>query len=122
MSDGRVPIAGTILAALLAIAALMWAQPYSVLSPYRSYTEPADAAFLRPPLPMTRWNSKDTRYPRNLSGGLWQLRMETRVRWRSGSGRFVPTPAVGTATPRRSCSRPEHSSLLSATCYPGLRW
>jgi hypothetical protein len=46
MSNGRVRIAGLGLAALLAMAALMWLQPYSVFSPYRSYTEPA-RRFLR---------------------------------------------------------------------------
>ena len=46
MSNGRVPVGSLVLAALLAIAALMWVQPYSVFSPYRPYSEPA-RRFLR---------------------------------------------------------------------------
>lgn len=41
MANGRVPLGGMVLAALVAIAALMWLQPYSLFSSYRSYTEPA---------------------------------------------------------------------------------
>jgi hypothetical protein len=46
MPNGRVPAGGLILATLLAGAALFWFQPYSVISPYRTYTEPA-RRFLR---------------------------------------------------------------------------
>jgi hypothetical protein len=46
MSNSRMPASGWLLAGLLAFAAIMWFQPYSVFSPYRSYTEPA-RRFLR---------------------------------------------------------------------------
>jgi hypothetical protein len=46
MPNGRVPPGGLVLAILLAGAALLWLQPYSVISPYRTYTEPA-RRFLR---------------------------------------------------------------------------
>jgi hypothetical protein len=46
MPNGRVPTGGLVLATLLAGAALLWLQPYSVISPYRTYTEPA-RRFLR---------------------------------------------------------------------------
>jgi hypothetical protein len=46
MPNGRAPVGGLILATLLAGAVLLWLQPYSVISPYRAYTEPA-RRFLR---------------------------------------------------------------------------
>jgi hypothetical protein len=46
MPNGRVRVGGLILATLLAGVALLWLQPYSVISPYRTYTEPA-RRFLR---------------------------------------------------------------------------
>jgi hypothetical protein len=46
MPNGRVPTGGLVLATLLAGVLLLWFQPYSVISPYRTYTEPA-RRFLR---------------------------------------------------------------------------
>jgi hypothetical protein len=46
MPNGRVPPGWFVLATLLAGAALLWLQPYSVISPYRTYAEPA-RRFLR---------------------------------------------------------------------------
>jgi hypothetical protein len=46
MQNGRMKVGGLVLVTLLAIAAVLWLQPYSVSSPYRSYTEPA-RRFLR---------------------------------------------------------------------------
>jgi hypothetical protein len=46
MPNGRAPAGGLVLAPLLAGAILLWLQPYSVISPYRTYTEPA-RRFLR---------------------------------------------------------------------------
>jgi hypothetical protein len=46
MPSGRVPAGWLVLATVLAGAALLWLQPYSVISPYRAYAEPA-RRFLR---------------------------------------------------------------------------
>jgi hypothetical protein len=46
MPNGRIPAGWLILATILAGAALLWLQPYSVISPYRTYAEPA-RRFLR---------------------------------------------------------------------------
>jgi hypothetical protein len=41
MPNGRARAGRLVLAALLAAAAVLWLQPYSVISPYRVYAEPA---------------------------------------------------------------------------------
>jgi hypothetical protein len=46
MRNGRVRAGRLIVAGLVAIVAILWLQPYSVVSPYRAYTEPA-RGFLR---------------------------------------------------------------------------
>lgn len=46
MSNGWIRAGGLVTATLLAGAGLWWLQPYSVISPYRAYTEPA-RRFLR---------------------------------------------------------------------------
>jgi hypothetical protein len=46
MKNGRVRAGRLMFAALVAIVAVLWLQPYSVISPYRAYTEPA-RRFLR---------------------------------------------------------------------------
>jgi hypothetical protein len=46
MTNGRVPAGLLVLATVVAIVAVLWLQPYSVVSPYRAYTEPA-RRFLR---------------------------------------------------------------------------
>ena len=46
MPHGRVPAGGLVLATLLGGAALLWLQPYSVITPYHTYMEPA-RVFLR---------------------------------------------------------------------------
>jgi len=46
MSDGRARVIRLIVAILVAIAGVVWLQPYSVFSPYRAYTTPA-REFLR---------------------------------------------------------------------------
>jgi hypothetical protein len=46
MVNGRLRAVRLVLAGLVAIAAVLWLQPYSVVSPFRPYTEPA-RAFLR---------------------------------------------------------------------------
>ncbi len=46
MPNGRVRMGGLALAILLGSAGVLWLQPYSVISPYRSYTEHA-RRFLR---------------------------------------------------------------------------
>ena len=46
MSEGRARIVRLILAILVAVAAVVWLQPYSVFSPYRAFTAPA-RQFLR---------------------------------------------------------------------------
>ena len=46
MSNDRVPVVALVLAAVLAGALLLWFQPYSVISPYHTYVDPA-RRFLR---------------------------------------------------------------------------
>ena len=46
MKNGRMRAGRILLAAFVGIVAVLWRQPYSVVSPFRSYTEPA-RAFLR---------------------------------------------------------------------------
>ena len=46
MANGRIPAGWLVFAALLASATIFWLQPYSVVSPYRGYVEPA-RRFLR---------------------------------------------------------------------------
>jgi hypothetical protein len=46
MTNGRVRASLLVLATLVAIVGVLWLQPYSVVSPYRVYTEPA-RRFLR---------------------------------------------------------------------------
>ena len=46
LANGRIPTGWLIFAALLAGATMFWLQPYSVVSPYRGYVEPA-RRFLR---------------------------------------------------------------------------
>ena len=46
MKNGRVRASRLILATLVVLAAILWLQPYTVISPYREYTEPA-RIFLR---------------------------------------------------------------------------
>ncbi len=46
MRNGRARMGRLILATLVLIAAVVWLQPYTVVSPYRGYTEPA-RRFLR---------------------------------------------------------------------------
>jgi len=46
MTNGRVRASLLALATLVAIVAVLWLRPYSVVSPYRAYTEPA-RRFLR---------------------------------------------------------------------------
>jgi hypothetical protein len=41
MRNGRVRAGRLILAGLATIVAILWLEPYSVVSPYRAYTEPA---------------------------------------------------------------------------------
>jgi hypothetical protein len=41
MKNGRVRASRLLLATLVALVAVLWLQPYSVISPYRAYTEPA---------------------------------------------------------------------------------
>lgn len=46
MPNGRIPIGWLVIVALLGSATMFWLQPYSVVSPYREYVEPA-RRFLR---------------------------------------------------------------------------
>jgi hypothetical protein len=41
MKNGRARVGRLTLATLVAIVAVLWLQPYSFISPYREYTEPA---------------------------------------------------------------------------------
>jgi hypothetical protein len=46
MRNGRVRTGRLVLAGIVGIVAVLWLQPYSVVSPFRAYTEPA-RGFLR---------------------------------------------------------------------------
>jgi hypothetical protein len=106
---GWVPAGWLILATLLAGAALLWLQPYSVISPYRTYAEPA-RRFLRAALTQDTVELRRQAASTRPVQWAWKQQMVIRTPLQSGPSYRTPTPDVDMGTPQRWCSKQARAS------------